>query len=157
MKCCFWGDLLLELIVVCTQHHNCHVRMAIGWHHYSIPILISLTGLNTSLVPMYISEIAPLNLRGGLGTINQLAVTSITNNKCACGWGRNSPTDLRIQLLVSLTLFHFFLDRCQCDEVHHFRIDREGWNGRTSHAQAQDRDWKWTRQRCRCLSGSYFV
>lgn len=33
------------------------------------------TGLNTSLVPMYISEIAPLNLRGGLGTINQLAVT----------------------------------------------------------------------------------
>jgi Sugar (and other) transporter len=35
----------------------------------------SFTGLNTSLVPMYISEIAPLNLRGGLGTVNQLAVT----------------------------------------------------------------------------------
>lgn len=34
-----------------------------------------LTGLNTSLVPMYVSEIAPLNLRGGLGTVNQLAVT----------------------------------------------------------------------------------
>jgi SP family facilitated glucose transporter-like MFS transporter 1 len=32
-------------------------------------------GLNTSLVPMYISEIAPLTLRGGLGTVNQLAVT----------------------------------------------------------------------------------
>lgn len=32
-------------------------------------------GLNTSLVPMYISEIAPLNLRGGLGTVNQLGVT----------------------------------------------------------------------------------
>ncbi|TRY63220.1 hypothetical protein TCAL_11317 [Tigriopus californicus] len=32
-------------------------------------------GLNTSLVPMYISEISPLTLRGGLGTINQLAVT----------------------------------------------------------------------------------
>lgn len=32
-------------------------------------------GLYTSLVPMYISEIAPLNLRGGLGTVNQLAVT----------------------------------------------------------------------------------
>lgn len=37
--------------------------------------LVSLSGLNTSLVPMYISEIAPLNLRGGLGTVNQLAVT----------------------------------------------------------------------------------
>ena len=34
-----------------------------------------MAGLNTSLVPMYISEIAPLNLRGGLGTVNQLAVT----------------------------------------------------------------------------------
>ncbi|VVC41450.1 Hypothetical protein CINCED_3A025007 [Cinara cedri] len=33
-------------------------------------------GLNTSLVPMYISEISPLNLRGGLGTVNQLAVTT---------------------------------------------------------------------------------
>jgi hypothetical protein len=35
----------------------------------------AMAGLNTSLVPMYISEIAPLNLRGGLGTVNQLAVT----------------------------------------------------------------------------------
>lgn len=38
-------------------------------------VLIIFVGLNTSLVPMYISEIAPLNLRGGLGTVNQLAVT----------------------------------------------------------------------------------
>ena len=37
--------------------------------------LLFTAGLNTSLVPMYISEIAPLNLRGGLGTVNQLAVT----------------------------------------------------------------------------------
>lgn len=40
--------------------------------HFDLPLF---TGLNTSLVPMYISEIAPLNLRGGLGTVNQLAVT----------------------------------------------------------------------------------
>ncbi|GAB6021944.1 Solute carrier 2, facilitated glucose transporter member 1 [Chamberlinius hualienensis] len=32
-------------------------------------------GLYTSLSPMYVSELAPVNLRGGLGTINQLAVT----------------------------------------------------------------------------------
>ncbi|CAL8113551.1 unnamed protein product [Orchesella dallaii] len=32
-------------------------------------------GLSTILVPMYVSEIAPLNLRGALGTVNQLAVT----------------------------------------------------------------------------------
>lgn len=32
-------------------------------------------GLYTSLSPMYVSELAPINLRGGLGTVNQLAVT----------------------------------------------------------------------------------
>lgn len=44
--------------------------MYVSFHYY-----FSRPGLNTSLVPMYISEIAPLNLRGGLGTVNQLAVT----------------------------------------------------------------------------------
>merc|ERR1719180_191500 len=33
-------------------------------------------GLNTVLVPLYVSEIAPVHLRGGLGVFNQLAVTS---------------------------------------------------------------------------------
>lgn len=32
-------------------------------------------GLATSIVPMFVSELSPINLRGGLGTINQLAVT----------------------------------------------------------------------------------
>ncbi|XP_013779694.2 glucose transporter type 1-like isoform X2 [Limulus polyphemus] len=32
-------------------------------------------GLNTALVPMYLSEISPVSIRGGLGTVNQLAVT----------------------------------------------------------------------------------
>lgn len=32
-------------------------------------------GLSTSLVPMYVSEIAPVSLRGGVGIANQLAVT----------------------------------------------------------------------------------
>jgi SP family facilitated glucose transporter-like MFS transporter 1 len=32
-------------------------------------------GLFTGLVPLYITEIAPVHLRGGLGTVNQLAVT----------------------------------------------------------------------------------
>ena len=33
-------------------------------------------GLFTGLVPLYITEIAPVEMRGGLGTLNQLAVTS---------------------------------------------------------------------------------
>jgi len=40
-------------------------------------LVVGLTaGLNTVLVPMYVSEIAPVDLRGGLGVFNQLAVTS---------------------------------------------------------------------------------
>ena len=46
-----------------------------GKRESSINNLDGFAGLNTSLVPMYISEIAPLTLRGGLGTVNQLAVT----------------------------------------------------------------------------------
>lgn len=42
---------------------------------FSLVLSAFFPGLNTSLVPMYISEISPLNLRGGLGTVNQLAVT----------------------------------------------------------------------------------
>jgi len=39
-------------------------------------LLIGLAcGFFTGLVPMYVTEIAPVNIRGGLGTVNQLAVT----------------------------------------------------------------------------------
>lgn len=32
-------------------------------------------GLSTTLVPMYLLEISPISLRGGLGTVSQLGVT----------------------------------------------------------------------------------
>lgn len=59
---------------------NCGMKIALIQFRSVAPIFfhsftLFYVGLNTSLVPMYISEIAPLNLRGGLGTINQLAVT----------------------------------------------------------------------------------
>ncbi|XP_023331049.1 solute carrier family 2, facilitated glucose transporter member 4 isoform X2 [Eurytemora carolleeae] len=40
-------------------------------------LLVGFTaGLNTVVAPLYLSEIAPVNLRGGIGVLNQLAVTS---------------------------------------------------------------------------------
>jgi len=39
-------------------------------------LMVGLTsGFNTVVAPMYLSEIAPVNLRGGIGVLNQLAVT----------------------------------------------------------------------------------
>nr|AHF27422.1 putative sugar transporter 16 [Phaedon cochleariae] len=55
----------------CTKMANSYEMLFVGRFIIGVNC-----GLNTSLVPMYISEISPLNLRGGLGTVNQLAVTS---------------------------------------------------------------------------------
>ena len=60
-------------------------------------------GLFTGLVPLYITEVAPVNIRGGLGTFNQLAVTSgiflsqILGLNSVLGSAENWP------VLVSLT------------------------------------------------------
>ena len=35
-----------------------------------------VTGFSTVVAPLYINEISPVNLRGGLGTLNQLGITS---------------------------------------------------------------------------------
>lgn len=58
--------------VNCGKYSTLHILQ--NYIHVCLSLSLS-AGLNTSLVPMYISEIAPLNLRGGLGTVNQLAVT----------------------------------------------------------------------------------
>eukprot|EP00096_Caligus_rogercresseyi_P009375 TRINITY_DN3174_c0_g1_i1.p1 TRINITY_DN3174_c0_g1~~TRINITY_DN3174_c0_g1_i1.p1 ORF type:complete len:477 (+),score=100.32 TRINITY_DN3174_c0_g1_i1:239-1669(+) len=58
------------------------ILMAISKEIQSYPALVIgrffvgiSCGLFTGLVPLYVNEIAPINLRGGLGTVNQLAVT----------------------------------------------------------------------------------
>ena len=35
-----------------------------------------LTGVNTAVAPVYLSEIAPIRLRGALGVLNQLGIVT---------------------------------------------------------------------------------
>ena len=35
-----------------------------------------LTGVNTAVAPIYLSEIAPIRLRGALGVLNQLEIVT---------------------------------------------------------------------------------
>ena len=66
LRSIFWifkGFFLVKCALEMTHWYSC------------LTIVAHLAGLNTSLVPMYISEIAPLTLRGGLGTVNQLGCT----------------------------------------------------------------------------------
>jgi len=62
-------------------------------------------GLNTCLVPMYISEIAPLYLRGSLGTVNQLAVTVGLLTSQVLGVDYLLGTDDRWPYLLGITVF----------------------------------------------------
>lgn len=69
MKCSLleeWSSVSIVVLLLIRKRRVMHLKLN---------LCCIILGLNTSLVPMYISEIAPLNLRGGLGTVNQLGVT----------------------------------------------------------------------------------
>lgn len=60
------GGLLMGLSRPCSSVEILILgRLIIGYN----------CGLNTTLVPMYLLEISPLTLRGGLGTVSQVGVT----------------------------------------------------------------------------------
>lgn len=60
------GGLLMGLAKPCSSFELLILgRLVIGFN----------CGLNTALVPMYLLEISPLPLRGGLGTVSQVGVT----------------------------------------------------------------------------------
>jgi len=60
-------------------------------------------GLFTGLVPLYITEVAPVNIRGGMGTLNQLAVTTGIFLGMILGLSNVLGSDTNWPILVSLT------------------------------------------------------
>jgi len=60
-------------------------------------------GLFTGLVPLYITEVAPVNLRGGLGIFNQLAVTSGIFLSMILGLNDVAGSGDKWPILISLT------------------------------------------------------
>lgn len=42
------------------------------WYRFFVPF----QGVNTVVAPMYLSEVAPVNLRGSLGTLNQFGIVT---------------------------------------------------------------------------------
>lgn len=86
-------------------------------------------GLNTSLVPMYISEIAPLTLRGGLGTVNQLAVTVGLLISQVLGVEGLLGTDGGWPYLLGVALFPSLLQLCllpMCPESPRYLLITKG-------------------------------
>ena len=57
-------------IQVIPYTHN----FILSFPYFHSPILIH-TGINTVLVPLYITEISPVKLRGAVGVLHQLATT----------------------------------------------------------------------------------
>ena len=66
-------------------------------------------GLFTGLVPLYITEVAPVHIRGGMGTLNQLAVTTGIFMGMVLGLSNVLGSEEHWPVLVSLTAIPSFI------------------------------------------------
>ena len=67
-------------------------------------LLIGLAcGLFTGLVPLYVTEVAPVHIRGGMGIFNQLAVTSGIFMSMVLGLNGVMGSETNWPILISLT------------------------------------------------------
>lgn len=71
------GLLINNVFAVAAAVFFGFCKMAASWEMIVVGrFLIGINnGLNAGLAPMYLSEIAPTNLRGAIGTVYQLVVT----------------------------------------------------------------------------------
>ena len=67
------------LQIIATLQEDCYVRIEThlnGLCNVNDTVVFIVLGINTSVAPMYLSEIAPVKLRGALGTLNQFGIVT---------------------------------------------------------------------------------
>uniref|UniRef100_A0A915DKM8 Major facilitator superfamily (MFS) profile domain-containing protein n=1 Tax=Ditylenchus dipsaci TaxID=166011 RepID=A0A915DKM8_9BILA len=68
-------------------------------------------GINSNLVPLYLTEIAPINYRGTVGTLHQLAIVFSIGAALVMGLPYIFGNEL---LCLCFSLLHWFLPSCNC-------------------------------------------
>lgn len=58
--------------------------------------VVTISGVNTVVAPMYLSEIAPVHVRGSLGTLSQFGIVTglLLGNILGLKWVRNCLVNL---------------------------------------------------------------
>ena len=65
------------LQIIAILQEDCYVRIETHLNGLcNLNDTFIVLGINTSVAPMYLSEIAPVKLRGALGTLNQFGIVT---------------------------------------------------------------------------------
>ena len=65
------------LQIIAILQEDCYVRIETHLNGLcNLNDTFIILGINTSVAPMYLSEIAPVKLRGALGTLNQFGIVT---------------------------------------------------------------------------------
>lgn len=90
-------------------------------------LVFLITGVNTSVAPMYLSEIAPVELRGSLGTLSQFGIVTglLLGNILGLNEVRQLDKINNIQMFVILLLFFLLLNFLIRKFMHFLRFVKE--------------------------------
>ncbi|MFH4978582.1 hypothetical protein AB6A40_005291 [Gnathostoma spinigerum] len=99
--------IISAILMAMTRYSGCYILMIVG------RLLIGISaGLYSGLVPMYLTEISPINLRGAIGSVNQLGVTVAILVSQIVGLPQLLTTEERWPIIFGLTLLWSAIQLC---------------------------------------------